>query len=244
MQKIESYLNKYDHLWWAIEMSKTVHMLDKNNTHLQETHLPCGQPICEIMDNPDFYSVNFSEDKQVFQLFFLGADNYFPAIWIGNKDTKNMDKYPVYLFNLNADQVPDDETDDNENSIANEIVDNSISKTTVSRSDKDFSSNLDPEEIPIVEVSVEDEKPIGNFKFYIKHVLTQFLELFPDDNSFIAFMKENADDFNNNDLEYGKHVSDAKEALSDLSQFSDKLVHTDDYVYTINSEYIVSSDED
>lgn len=60
----------------------------------------CMDVVMELLDDDSFYGVNFSGDKQVINMFFVGNHYSFPAIWIGNNDIKHLDEMPIYLFEL------------------------------------------------------------------------------------------------------------------------------------------------
>ena len=52
-----------------------------------------------IDDNPkDFFGCDFSGDRNVFQIFFTGASDYFPAIH--RKKGEKLDEQPVYIFDV------------------------------------------------------------------------------------------------------------------------------------------------
>jgi len=56
----------------------------------------------EIVNEEDYYGADFSRDKAVYQIFFSGTSNYFPGIWVPKNDLENMEKYPVYIFDLQS----------------------------------------------------------------------------------------------------------------------------------------------
>lgn len=51
----------------------------------------------DLIDEADFYGVNFTNNQQVYMLFFIGSSDYFPGIWIGNDDIEHLDSMPIYL---------------------------------------------------------------------------------------------------------------------------------------------------
>lgn len=69
---------------------------------LQCCSLQCMDAAMELIDEEDYYDVDFSKDKQVYMLFFTGASNYFPGIWIGDSDPELIDQMPIYQFDLSV----------------------------------------------------------------------------------------------------------------------------------------------
>lgn len=89
MEKINEYLEKYQDLWWRI------------NEH--DLPLSCMDSACEMISENNYYGVDFRGDKRVYQMFFLGSSDYFPAIWIGDGSPDDLDKYPCYHLDLSTD---------------------------------------------------------------------------------------------------------------------------------------------
>lgn len=66
---------------------------------------PCMDIVLEIVDENDYYGVDFRGDQKVYELFFPGSSNYFPAIWIGNDDDiEKLDELPIYVLDLSSDE--------------------------------------------------------------------------------------------------------------------------------------------
>lgn len=69
---------------------------------------PCMDVDVGLIDETDYYGIDFSGKQRVLSLFFTGQSNYFPGIWIGNekelKNYTNIDEYPVYIFDLSNDK--------------------------------------------------------------------------------------------------------------------------------------------
>lgn len=53
----------------------------------------------DFIDEKYYYGWDFSNKQKIYQIFFTGADNYFPAI-ANCSDAAKMDQYPVYVFDL------------------------------------------------------------------------------------------------------------------------------------------------
>lgn len=56
----------------------------------------------DLINEPDFYAIDFTETHQVYMLFFTGSSDYFPGIWIGNDDINDIDSMPIYIFDLSS----------------------------------------------------------------------------------------------------------------------------------------------
>jgi hypothetical protein len=93
------------------------------------TTYPCMDAGLYYQNSIDNYGVDFSGDQKVYEIFFTGTSDYFPAIWSGTDDEEIIDQMPVYIFDL-------------------------------SNSDRSV------------------EKPIGNFRNYIEHILNNFLDVY------------------------------------------------------------------
>lgn len=64
---------------------------------------PCMDIYLDIIDEDDFYGVNFTGKQKVYILFFTGSSDYFPAIWIGENDENKLDEMPIYILDLSSD---------------------------------------------------------------------------------------------------------------------------------------------
>lgn len=55
-----------------------------------------------IIDENDYYGCDFTNDRKMCMLFFVGASNYFPGIWVGDVDPYevDIDTYPMYILDL------------------------------------------------------------------------------------------------------------------------------------------------
>lgn len=87
-KQMETYLGDHQPLFWDIaDLDPPLPVMD-----------PVGDYITREPEN--YYGCDFSGDQNVFQLFFTGASNYFPAIH--KKGGERLDEAPVYLFDLQA----------------------------------------------------------------------------------------------------------------------------------------------
>ena len=73
-----------------------------------EPPIPCLDISLEYRDEEDDYGVNFSKKQRVFELFFTGSSDYFPAIWIGDENEELLDQLPIYIFDLSCSTDPDE----------------------------------------------------------------------------------------------------------------------------------------
>lgn len=83
-KQITNYLNEYQDLWWAISYVGGA--------------LPCMDASMDLIDEPEYYGVDFSCEKAVYSLFFTGSSNYFPGIHVINDD--KITESPIYIFDL------------------------------------------------------------------------------------------------------------------------------------------------
>lgn len=62
----------------------------------------CGDVELYIIDENDYYGCDFTNDRKMCMLFFAGASNYFPGIWIGDVDPYDVeiDTYSIYIIDL------------------------------------------------------------------------------------------------------------------------------------------------
>lgn len=88
MNRIRYFLESYQDLWWVIDQSVDT--------------LPCMDVVVDINEDTDFYRVDFSGEQMVCTLFFTGCSNYFPAIWIGNNNSNDIDKYPIFVIDCSS----------------------------------------------------------------------------------------------------------------------------------------------
>jgi hypothetical protein len=65
--------------------------------------LPCMDIVATYINNSNHYGCDFTGKYDVFQIFFLGQSNYFPAI-CNIVDENKADKYPVYIINISNDE--------------------------------------------------------------------------------------------------------------------------------------------
>ena len=86
MEKIQDFLETYQELWWDIAES--------------DTSYPVNDIWFEKCDDSNFYGTDLSGKNAVYPIFFSGSSNYFAAIWVKDEDTENIEKYPVYIFDL------------------------------------------------------------------------------------------------------------------------------------------------
>ena len=84
MDKISEYLEKYQDLW----------------THMNDYNCFCMDIAMNIIDESDYYGVDFSGNKKVVQIFFCGQSDNFQCIWIGNHAKNILDQLPIYEMDL------------------------------------------------------------------------------------------------------------------------------------------------
>lgn len=84
--EIADFLTKHQELFWNIGET--------------EPPLPLMDAVASFIDdNPkDFFGCDFSGDRNVFQIFFTGASDYFPAR--NCKKGEKLDESPVYIFDI------------------------------------------------------------------------------------------------------------------------------------------------
>lgn len=67
---------------------------------LECSNLTCMDISLDLIDESDYYGVDFSNEKKVYMLFFTGSSDYFPGIWLGNFNIEFLDSIPIYIFDL------------------------------------------------------------------------------------------------------------------------------------------------
>ena len=90
LDELRDILNEYGHIF-------------QNISELETNAYPSMDVSLDLINEPDFYAVDFTEIQQVYTLFFTGSSDYFPGIWIGNDDINDIDSMPVYIFDLLSD---------------------------------------------------------------------------------------------------------------------------------------------
>ena len=90
LDELRDVLNEYSHIFQNISKHE-------NNAY------PCMDVSLDLINEPDFYAVDFTETQQVYTLFFTGSSDYFPGMWIGTDDINDIDSMPVYIFDLSSD---------------------------------------------------------------------------------------------------------------------------------------------
>jgi hypothetical protein len=115
IKQITDYLYKYSSLWF----------------HLSFHNLSYADITLDELDDMDYYGVNFSGNKKVFQLFFSGSDDFFSCFWIGNDTSYKsiLDQIPIYQLDLSSDQHTF-KTEGNFRSFMTEILDNFLNKNS------------------------------------------------------------------------------------------------------------------
>jgi hypothetical protein len=102
MEKIQEFLEDYQDLWWEIADC--------------DPEYPVMDVCLEKIDDEDYYGVDFTGDKSVYQIFFSGSSNYFAAVWPSNDNNHNddnldnldnLDKYPIYIFDMEDTSSPE-----------------------------------------------------------------------------------------------------------------------------------------
>lgn len=74
------------------------------------SQLDCSELLCmdismDLIDESNYYGVNFLDEKKVYRLFFTGSSYYFPGIWIGNFNIEFLDSLPIYIFDLSNSDI-------------------------------------------------------------------------------------------------------------------------------------------
>jgi hypothetical protein len=111
-KKIIQYLEKYEELWYEIT-EKELGCAEQ-----------CGDIAMNIIDETEYYGIDFSNNKRVIQLFFIGSSDCFPAIVFPlckpNKQKLNLEEYPIHFWDLSSNDL----------------------KTTVSKNFKEYMTNM------------------------------------------------------------------------------------------------------
>jgi hypothetical protein len=87
MNKISTYLEKYDDLWMT----------------MSDYECFCMDIAMDVIDESNYYGADFSSNKKVMMIFFCGHSDCFQGIWIGNlKYKKILDQLPIYEIDLSC----------------------------------------------------------------------------------------------------------------------------------------------
>lgn len=81
LDEISAFLEEYQDLWWVIDQN--------------DPPYPCMDVVAEFINDKNCGGYDFTGKYDVFQIFFLGQSDYFPAI-CNIKDVNKADMYPVY----------------------------------------------------------------------------------------------------------------------------------------------------
>lgn len=71
-------------------------------SQLDCSDLPCMDISLNLIDEDDYYGVNFTNNKKVYMLFYTGSTDYFSGIWIGNDNIDFLDSMSIYIFDLSV----------------------------------------------------------------------------------------------------------------------------------------------
>lgn len=88
---ISEYLSDYEDLWQIIDQN--------------DAPLPSMDVTCDLIEDNNYYGVDFSGENTVYQLFFTGQSNYGPIICFPKNIKANMDECPVYIFDATGDEI-------------------------------------------------------------------------------------------------------------------------------------------
>lgn len=107
----------------------------------------------EILDDEDELGIDFSGKQKIYKIFFTGSSDFFPAIWIGEDDINNLEKYPVYMIDCSSNDIVSTSEGNFKNYI-NKFLDDfmkhydkddeymKIAKITKKKLEKEFSSEI------------------------------------------------------------------------------------------------------
>ena len=85
--------------------SEFIELLSCNETLFQyistidDTPLPCMDIVYQLIDKPDYYGVNFTQNP-VIKLFFTEQSTYFPALFL--IENVQFDQLPIYIIDLSS----------------------------------------------------------------------------------------------------------------------------------------------
>lgn len=88
---MEEYLEKYELLWGEIDQ--------------HDPPLPCMDLAMNLIDECDYYGLDFRGEKKVYMLFFTGQSNYFPGINVRKGEA--IDESPIYIFDIASFEKPE-----------------------------------------------------------------------------------------------------------------------------------------
>ncbi len=93
-ERIEEFLHECQELFWELR-------------ELEVAWNPLMDVSFRMIDEENYYGVNFTGDQRVCELFFTSQSNYFPGIWVGQGDLEDIDKYPIYVFDIAGEEEPE-----------------------------------------------------------------------------------------------------------------------------------------
>jgi hypothetical protein len=88
---IAEYLENYDVLWLIISQN--------------DPKYPLMDISCHMIDDNNYYGVDFSGENAVYELFFTGQSNYGPVICFPKNKKVSLDECPIYIFDATGDNI-------------------------------------------------------------------------------------------------------------------------------------------
>lgn len=84
-------------------------MEENDEDSSSDTGPAVGDVSGELIRDADFFSWDFSGDRRVYMLFFMGSCDHFPAIWIGDyadrEDSEALvEQMPIHYFMTDMDE--------------------------------------------------------------------------------------------------------------------------------------------
>lgn len=129
LKEITDLLVNYEHLFQNI------------NDHETKAY-PCMDVSLDLINELDFYGVDFTGEQQVHSLFFTGSSDYFPAIWLGESNINEIDQMPVYILDLSSSQDGTFESCGNIKQYVTQILDEILLCKKSSKKDKNDAKKL------------------------------------------------------------------------------------------------------
>lgn len=117
----------------------------KENDEDSDTGPAVGDVAGELIRDADFFSWDFSGDRRVYMLFFMGSSDHFPAIWIGDyadrEDSEALvEQMPIHYFMTDMDEpdLPNLPSHKNLREYLQDLVDWSRTKPTLVGAELDW----------------------------------------------------------------------------------------------------------
>lgn len=68
--------------------------------------LPVMYAYCDIINSNNYYSCDFSKNKNIHMLFYNGSSNFFAGLYVPeNVNNVRCDECPIYIFDLASDNL-------------------------------------------------------------------------------------------------------------------------------------------